>query len=425
MLLKFLLAGMENAQQSQQLALQKEQLKQRQKEFDLEQQQQTYLGEAIRPALVQSEQATVPLPDLGSIFGMLGGTPVQAITPLGQTAQRAPAAVIPQLEEQTRGLRQEAAKDRGLQRALAGTPPEHRKAVETLATYERIGVELPLGAKQTLFPDLFPSGVDPQVANAALRYGLTGEMTWGQIERLFPSIPSGIFPKDFKFTPILGGQRQTELQSKASMYLEQMTLSNQVLDDLEAQGVTISIPAQLQRELRVRASGQGVFNLAASLGDMVLNLGLPPEQKQLINAMLRGGNAFRYQMSGQQTSDREFVSILSYYVESVGDDPVTRAQKKAFRLAVMEATRSVAQGGKSRVRAMDDILSLSQNLPADVQATLQNMRRYAEKEDRQPSQPVLTRDPVNPASSAADDQIRALIDQIDQGQRRQMLWGTP
>ena len=183
------------------------------------------------------------------------------------------------------------------------------------------------------------------------------------------------------------------------MHLPAMEQSNRTMDRLEDEGVRLSVPAHLYREALVRSRGSGAVAVLAIMASMGLNLALPSKQRQYVVAEMQGGNAFRYIVSGQQTSDAEFAFILSYYVAGVGDDDTVLLQKRTFRHAMESATRAIADGQISRVDAVDSMIQLATNqgAPANVLTALKKMRGYAVIEDRGNTPPVISRDnPTDP-----------------------------
>jgi len=227
-------------------------------------------------------------------------------------------------------------------------------------------------------------------------------MTAGEAYRMVQlPLPPGVDP-NYKIPQVVAGGAGagiSQARQKVVMHLPAMEQSNLSLDLLEDKGVRISIPAQAYREALVRARGGGATAVLAALTSMGLNLALPSEQRQYVAAQMRGANAFRYIVSGQQTSDAEFAFILSYYAAGVGDDDATLLPKRVFRHAMENATRAIGDGQLNRVEALDSMIQLakSQGADADVMATLRKMRGYAVIEDQGNTPPVISRDnPTDP-----------------------------
>lgn len=264
-------------QRQQQLEIQKKQIKLQEDQFKLEQEQNAMLGASMKNMLLSMEQQPVATPQ--GLQDILGLPPqLQALTPLGQIVAETPAAAIPEFAKRTEKERAQLKVDRTIEQALGAiSDPEIKNEFRAFTHLNAAGIDVPKDMLANVFPTLAQhmGGLDPQVANSALRYAMTGEFSWGQIRSLLsiPSVPG--ISDDLKFPPMLvKGGKATELQMKSQMFLTQMQSARKTLDNLHDRGVTINIGGQLQREVRVRAGSGGIFGLAPALADMALNLGL-------------------------------------------------------------------------------------------------------------------------------------------------------
>jgi hypothetical protein len=118
-------------------------------------------------------------------------------------------------------------------------------------------------------------------------------------------------PKDMK-----------EAQAKANIYASRMENSNQILEQLENEGTSLTNKI---------ASGLPLGNYALS-----------PEYRQYDQAKRDFINATLRQESGAVIADTEFANGERQYFPQPGDDPQTIAQKKENRRIAMEAIRQAS-----------------------------------------------------------------------------------
>lgn len=319
------------------------------------------------------------------------------------------------LQQQTAA--QQLTKDKkqqtALDQAIQNLPPAKQQAARDLVALHgnippEVAVALTLGPAAPPTPSFENYTGRINAARGFMEKGMTA----GEAYRIVQlNLPSGVDP-NYKI-PQPTNAVISQSRQKVVMHLPAMEQSNLTLDLLEKDGIRMSIPAQMYREALVRARGGGATAVIAAVGSMGLNLALPDKQRLYVAAQMRGGNAFRYIVSGQQTSDAEFAFILSYYATGVGDDDTTILQKRIFRHSMEQATRAIGDGQLNRVGAVDSMIQLadSQGAGADVMKTLRKMRGYAIIEDQGNTPPVISRDnPTDP--NTWDAAAGAVIDSL-------------
>lgn len=142
----------------------------------------------------------------------------------------------------------------------------------------------------------------------------------------------------------------TDAQSKAALFGSRMQASNEVLNSLETDGTTTSIPG-------ARAG----FGVGA-----VLNTMSTSKQQQLNQAKRDFVNAVLRRESGAVIADSEFSNADQQYFPQVGDSKEVKLQKKNNReLAIRGIQAEVPKGQRG---VIDEIVGSS--LPPDVAAAL-------------------------------------------------------
>jgi len=445
-----LLRGMEQAQERERLRLEEERLKlekARQKQVAEQAAQETALREqtgagllAGLPALEPPEQATIPLP------GPIGAQPFAQVPlpggPFSTAAQGAmlagatPGAIpglfremLP-LAQEARVTRAEAAQARAareLETSVTGLPEQQQGDVKRFVAFKNAGVEVPVDMQRALFPSLFPEGVEPALWNVALKAAVLsdGALTMGQAARgVGIKAPLGAL-EDFRFPAQTGTQQKlSETQLKARMYATQMRVSNQILEDFATRGVNISLPAQVVRDMKgTLARGGGVVGLGGRLLGTLANVAISPEQQQVIQAQLSVANAYRYLVSGQQTSDQEFGVIFTYIVEDATDKPEVRLQKRAFRRAIIESAEEVFAGTAREADASEQLAALArqQNAPPEVVAALEAAAERVRTQGARPQAGGLPAGPGLTADNLSEQALRQLLDEMAKGRRLQIL----
>ena len=187
---------------------------------------------------------------------------------------------------------------------------------------------------------------DPARVTRAQSLWMTGNVTWGQA-RMAAGLGAGGIPDSEVFDPTKatatagsGG----EAARKAATFARVMQASGANINRLEESTGGITSLASIQRQTK------------SAVLDVVINRFLSPEQQQLVNAHRQFGDAFRFFVSGQQSSDREALRILNSVAGQAGDDPETRRQKRFMRNVMTQMALDVASGIVNPVQAMDEII---------------------------------------------------------------------
>ena len=158
----------------------------------------------------------------------------------------------------------------------------------------------------------------------------SGQVTWGQAREAVGLNDGGI-PDDTVYVPPEGSQQNAEAL-KNQGFARMMQISNGIINQLEGSGVRIGLLPSLQRQTQ-----------SATL-DAAINSISSPDQRRLVNAQRMFGDAYRFSLSGQQSSDREALRMLNAVVGQTGDDDATLAQKAALRSTMAEITAAKAGG---------------------------------------------------------------------------------
>ncbi len=189
---------------------------------------------------------------------------------------------------------------------------------------------------------------DPNRVAKAQSLWMTGNITWGQA-REAAGLAAGGIPDDEIFDPTKAKVTTTagsggEAARKAGTFARLMQTSGARINELEESTGGITSLASIQRQTK------------SAVLDVVINRFLSPEQRQLVNAHRQFGDAFRFFVSGQQSSDREALRILNTVAGQAGDDPETLRQKRFVRNVMTQMALDASAGIISPVEAMDEII---------------------------------------------------------------------
>jgi len=188
--------------------------------------------------------------------------------------------------------------------------------------------------------------LDPIRVARAQSLWMTGNVTWGQA-RQTAGLPPGEIPDDEVFDPTkktVASGAGGEAARKAGTFARIMQTSGARINALEASTGGITSLASIQRQTK------------SAILDVVINRFLTPEQRQLVNAHRQFGDAFRFFVSGQQSSDREALRILNSVAGQSSDDPETLRQKRFMRSVMTQMALDASAGIISPVEAMDEII---------------------------------------------------------------------
>lgn len=393
-------------QRRQQLEMEAERLKLEQQKIKLAEQQrleeQAQLGQQgqalLQMVAAQDAQQTI-MPELPNIQSPIGlgsaffgqaeaGRPVTGFGPIAMAIRNTPVTAIPGVIEMSRDIRQSIMEQRAqrqadtaLERTIQSFPKEQQDRLRQYVAMKRGGADLPVEAQRALFPEFFPDNVDPNVMNSAIRLGVTSGLTWGQVRSVFGGqVPKGLIPDEFRFPITIGSTKLSDKQMTASVHYQAMATAGPLLDRLIDQTGGLSIAAQLKRSFDVtQATSGGITGFLGNIGSMALQGVISSEQQQIVQAQFSWTNAYRYMVSGQQTSDKEFNVILNTVAESAFDKAEVKANKRAFRHAMQEAARRLASGERSPTQTADMLLQQAQTLglSPELQRVLQQQRADA------------------------------------------------
>jgi hypothetical protein len=229
---------------------------------------------------------------------------------------------------------------------------ERAQVERTITDAERAQVGLSIDKQQEQLMDIelrkALEGRDPARVNAALAAYRGGNLTWKQARETVGLPPGGI-PDDAVYSPLASGAN-AEYARKASNFALQMWTSANRIDELIEQTGGITALASIQRQTR------------SALLDVVINQLVSPEQRQLVNAHRVFGDAFRFFVSGQQSSDKEAMRILNSVAEQTGDDEGTKRQKRLMRRTMIQAAMRAASGESSPEQAMRDVVDRAKEM---------------------------------------------------------------
>lgn len=356
-----------------QFALQQQEQDERIKEARDKKKQLAQQGEALRatfqqqgaPQITGGEMPAAPavqVPGLGAM--PLPPQPTVAAPGVDQriaaSIQNTPPEALPDffasLQPYYRYLKEDEANraaDAKLQASLSTIEdPKLRSRLEGYIEISRVGGTMPEGVAQLYFGDLLPKGVNPQLMNAALDYARQGQLPWGRVRQQFgiPAMPGGI-PDTFVFPDPMkqAMAAQNAQQAKSAQFAVQMrtdleTAKGFIRPDGGNKPVRLTLNTDIEQNLRLMARNGGLAGIGAQVFQQMWRGLLTPEQQQLTDAIFRWGNAFRFQISGQQSSEGEFALIYRSVAPMASDDESTVNAKLAFMDNVTHMTELVASG---------------------------------------------------------------------------------
>jgi hypothetical protein len=416
MFLKSMSGIQEQANFERQMEAEEEKLAQQREAMEAEKEQNAQLGAGLKNLIASQEQQPAQIP--AEAMQMLMGPGAESWQATGRTAfgeivAQMPVGAISDFVKQSAPMRAEAATSRAIAATEAKLPKEMRSDFHNFAKMKQTGIDIPNDMLPSLFPSMYAKmeGLDPSTSNAVTRMLMAG-MNVGEVKASGLRGTEAIkLPNDFTL-PDTGSQtKMSEQQANAIKHLSTLEMADATIDELEAQGVEPSGFAQLLREVNARASGSPAFGLATLALEMPLRRVLSQDQRVLLDAQMAVGTNFVYVLSGATATGREFSSLFSSYLQVPGDGPENTSKKKALRKQLIEAVRTVAAGG-SRTAGIDAIIKNADiyGVTGEALADLKTLREKARLEDVRPSAPVLTREPVDPASPITYERIKKLIE---------------
>lgn len=222
-----------------------------------------------------------------------------------------------------------------------------RESAKATADIERDAAAIELD-RQRLVNERQDAALARQRADTDLRKEVLNQM------RLLPGVQAGPIadqlnaPLDIDpnaaISPEQAGGSGGEAARKASQLGRMMQLSNSLIESVEDKTGGITIRASLLRSTKSNAL------------DIVLNSVISPEQRQLVFGYRAFGDAFRFSLSGQQSSDREALRMLNTVAAQASDDRETRRAKRLLRNVMTQATLDAAAGMITPTAGMDNII---------------------------------------------------------------------
>lgn len=368
----------EIAQRQEQLKLERDKLKSDQSRYEAEQAQNAALGEGLRSLLLATEQP-VQIP-AGALPGAAGAMPLSIPSPVASSVAQLPAGAVPQFVQQTRDIRQQMSESRvraerlgRLDQAISHVKdPEQRQAVVDWFALAENGLQMSETERRTLFPSLAPvlDQNDPARVNAFTALLKTGHFTVGQARHLtgLRGVPG--MSDDFKFPPVVSSLANIQRQKNAAL--------------LQIADATLPIMNQLETEtggLKLDAGFLSMIRRNVPFA-IALNAIVDPKQRQYVAAARRYVDAQRYFLSGQQTSDQEFMNQFMYTVVLSTDDETTKHQKQAMRHVMNTAMRTASEGAGHPSASLEELLRTaksagwSPSLIDGIQRQLDEARRW-------------------------------------------------
>jgi hypothetical protein len=197
-------------------------------------------------------------------------------------------------------------------------------------------------------------------------------------------------PDDVKYVaPTLKFERRpTEQQNKASAQLTVMQSAAPILDaysQKQAPGYVTSF---------LKSAKTSTF------AELIANPLLKEEDRQFLQAGRQFVDAWTRAVSGAQTNETEFARILKSTIETVGDDPNTREQKRNMRSQMILAVQDISSGTMTRGQVFDRLLR--QNWNKDQMAILRDAQKKAMKFEADMKMGKVQIDPTSPPPSSPE-----------------------
>lgn len=194
------------------------------------------------------------------------------------------------------------------------------------------------------------NGTDPQNGMRAFSVWSEGELTWDEAREVVGFRGETSIDGGRKFQPPGTAARISAEQAKAQSFLPLLRNSHARIQQLgagdfdgdgqpETRPVRMTILSSLQQ-----SAGSGVLDIA-------INNLTDKEQQALVQANRNFADAYRFSLSGQQSSDAERLNMMLSITEAAGDDPATIAQKARMREAMIQVTAARASGDMTPLQA--------------------------------------------------------------------------
>jgi hypothetical protein len=220
------------------------------------------------------------------------------------------------------------------------------------------------GDKVTVALDRMKLDRDPARVNSANSLWQSGAMPWKEA-REAAGLAAGGIPDDAMFVdPAAAGRAGGAEAQKKLGFAIQMQSSHAIINQMvDATGGLKFLPS-IQRQTQ------------SSIIDATINLiNKDPNQQRLVQAHRMFGDAYRFSLSGQQSSDREALRMLNAVAEQVGDQPETITQKKLMRETMIQLTFDAANGLITPTEGMDRMISNALRLGYDPEGDFMDVLR--------------------------------------------------
>jgi hypothetical protein len=210
---------------------------------------------------------------------------------------------------------------------------------------------------------------DPQrVARAQAIWELG--RTWGEARKA-AGLAAGGIPDDAIFS--MGtAVKLDEAGRKAQNFALQMVPANAIINSLTRNGTRVDITTSVQRAANSNALG------------IAINEVKDAEQQQILQAGLQYVMAYRFFMSGQQSSDREYLNMMKVTLELPGDTDEVIRQKRVMRQLQIDAVGKAAEGTVSPVAVLDETIQQMrlEGMEPRFIAAMQHERNLAANNER-------------------------------------------
>lgn len=176
---------------------------------------------------------------------------------------------------------------------------------------------------------------DPQRGALAINAWINsgGQMTWAEAKSAAGLTTSDSIDPELRFSPPQAGANvNSESAQKAQTFFPLMLESNTRINTLIGSGVRMNVVGGL-----LQAANSGTL-------ETFINGLQDPEQQQLIQANRAFSDMYRFSLSGQQSSDAEKASMMLSITPQVDDDDATLAQKANLRNIMIQTVRGRAEG---------------------------------------------------------------------------------
>lgn len=211
------------------------------------------------------------------------------------------------------------------------------------------------------------NGSDPANGARALSAWIDSGLPWAQAAETVGFTGQTSIPKDLKFVSGAMSGAAANDRARAQMFLPLLVQSHQRIQqlgmgDFDGDGVAETQPIRMNFLTAVQqAAGNGLLDIA-------INEMQDKEQQALLQANRSIADAYRFSLSGQQSSDAERLAMMLSITETSGDSLETIAQKARLRQTLIDVTAARANGTLTGMEAAQRMMNASLSL-GDPNAT--------------------------------------------------------